>query len=127
MSSDLVLLETLVKPLQDADTAVERLFRELFDADEVMLIPTTRQLWEEAARLRADEEVNLRARGVPLHGPDGIGVNGQTAASSPPGGPFGKLSPAPEAVDPQLRRPEKQGWNRSLGKGRLVNPAGPAN
>ena len=51
--SDLVVLETLVKPLRDADTAVERLFRELFDADEVMLVPTTRQLWEEAARLRA--------------------------------------------------------------------------
>ena len=47
--SDLVVLETLVKPLRDADTAVERLFRELFDADEVMLIPTTRQLREEAA------------------------------------------------------------------------------
>ncbi len=29
---------------------IERLFRELFDADEVMLVPTTRQLWEEAAR-----------------------------------------------------------------------------
>lgn len=53
VSSDLVVLETLVKPLQNADTAVERLFRELFDADEVMLISTTRQLWEEAARLRA--------------------------------------------------------------------------
>ena len=51
--SDLVVLETLVKPLRYGDTAVERLFRELFDADEVMLIPTTRQLWEEAARLRA--------------------------------------------------------------------------
>ena len=53
VSSDSVVLETLVKPLQDADAAVERLFRELFDADEVMLVPTTRQLWEEAARLRA--------------------------------------------------------------------------
>lgn len=53
VSSDLIVLETLVKPLRDADTAVERLFRELFDADEVMLIPTTRQLWQEAARLRA--------------------------------------------------------------------------
>jgi hypothetical protein len=63
--SDLVVLETLVKPLRYGDTAVERLFRELFDADEVMLIPTTRQLWEEAARLRADEEVSLTARGRP--------------------------------------------------------------
>jgi hypothetical protein len=85
VSSDLVVLETLVKPLRDTDTAVERLFRELFDADEVMLVPATRQLWEEAARLRADEEVSLTARGVRLHGPDGIGVNGQTTASLPPG------------------------------------------
>ena len=44
VSSDLVVLETLVKPLQDADAAVERLFQELLDADEVMLVPTTRQL-----------------------------------------------------------------------------------
>ena len=53
VSSDLVVLETLVKPLQLADTAVEGLYRELFDANEVTLIPTTRQLWEMAARLRA--------------------------------------------------------------------------
>ena len=53
VSSDLVVLETLVKPLRQGDTAVELLFRALFDANEVRLIPTTRPLWEEAARLRA--------------------------------------------------------------------------
>ena len=53
MSSDLVILETLVKPLREEDTVVEVLFRSLFDAKEVRLIPTTRLLWEEAARLRA--------------------------------------------------------------------------
>ena len=53
VSSDLVVLETLVKPLRDGDTVVETLFRALFDADEVDLIPATRDLWEEAAQLRA--------------------------------------------------------------------------
>ena len=54
VSSDLVVLETLVKPLREGDTIVEMLFRALFDAREVRLIPTTRPLWEEAARLRAE-------------------------------------------------------------------------
>lgn len=54
VSSDLVVLETLVKPLREGDTIVEMLFRALFDAKEVRLIPTTRPLWEEAARLRAE-------------------------------------------------------------------------
>ena len=54
VSSDLVILETLVKPLREGDTIVEMLFRALFDAKEVRLIPTTRPLWEEAARLRAE-------------------------------------------------------------------------
>ncbi|MCY4474984.1 MAG: PIN domain-containing protein [Chloroflexi bacterium] len=54
VSSELVVLETLVKPLRDADLIVETLFRSLFDASEVNLIPTTRALWEEAAFLRAE-------------------------------------------------------------------------
>ena len=53
VSSELVVLETLVKPLRDGDAAVETLFRELFAAREVRLVPATRLLWEEAARLRA--------------------------------------------------------------------------
>ena len=54
VSSDLVVLETLVKPLRDGDKIVETLFRSLFDAIEVNLIPVTRALWEEAAILRAE-------------------------------------------------------------------------
>ena len=53
VSSELAILETLVKPIRENDTVVERLFDELFDSKEVTLIPATRQLWEEAARLRA--------------------------------------------------------------------------
>ncbi len=52
-SSDLVVSETLVKPFREGDTVLEQLFRELFDANEVSLVPATRPLWEEAARLRA--------------------------------------------------------------------------
>ncbi len=54
VSSDLVVLETLVKPLREGDKVVENLFRSLFEASEVRLIPATRPLWEEAARLRAE-------------------------------------------------------------------------
>ena len=54
VSSDLVVLETLVKPLREGDRALEGIFRSLFDAAEVELIPTTRSLWEEAAHLRAE-------------------------------------------------------------------------
>ena len=57
-TSELSVMETLVKPLKDGDPVLERLFRELFDSSEVRLIPATRALWEEAARLRAT--TNLR-------------------------------------------------------------------
>ena len=58
VTSELSVMETLVKPLRDGDPVLERLFRELFDSSEVCLIPATRALWEEAARLRAT--TNLR-------------------------------------------------------------------
>lgn len=51
--SELALLETLVKPLREEDAELEMLFRELFAAREVRLIPTTTSVWERAARLRA--------------------------------------------------------------------------
>jgi predicted nucleic acid-binding protein len=54
VSNELVVLETLVKPLREGDTVLEQLFRALLQAREVQLIPTTRSLWEHAARLRAD-------------------------------------------------------------------------
>ena len=53
VSCELVILETLVKPLREEDTVVEALFHSLSDAKEVRLIPTTRPLWEEVARLPA--------------------------------------------------------------------------
>ncbi len=53
ISSELVLLETLVKPFREGDTFLENLFRELFQAREMRLIPMTAALWEHAARLRS--------------------------------------------------------------------------
>ena len=53
-SSDITILETLVKPLREGDEVVEMLLRSMFDAHEVSLIPATRELWEDAARIRAD-------------------------------------------------------------------------
>ena len=53
VSSELVALETLVKPFREGDSILERLFRELFESIEVRLVPVTRRLLEEAARLRA--------------------------------------------------------------------------
>ena len=53
-SSDITVLETLVKPLREGDEVVEILLRSMFDAHEVSLIPATRELWEDAARIRAN-------------------------------------------------------------------------
>ena len=53
VTSDLVVLETLVKPLRENDIVLEHLFRSLLDTREVRLIPATRPIWEQAAHLRA--------------------------------------------------------------------------
>ena len=53
VSSELVVMETLVKPLRDGSRTLEELFRSLLDSNEGMLVPTTRALWEEAAAIRA--------------------------------------------------------------------------
>ena len=53
VSSELTLLETLVKPLQAEDTELERLFRSLLNSREVRLMPATPPIWEHATRLRA--------------------------------------------------------------------------
>lgn len=53
VSSQLVVLETLVKPLREGDANLAQLFRRMFHAREVQLIPATLSLWEHAARLRA--------------------------------------------------------------------------
>ena len=54
VSSELVVLETLVKPLRDNDPIAQNLFKSLFDASDVNLIPATREIWVDAATLRAN-------------------------------------------------------------------------
>ena len=53
-SSELVLLETLVKPLREDNARLEMLFRSIFTATEMELIPATLPIWEDAARIRAE-------------------------------------------------------------------------
>ena len=54
ISSDLALLEVLVKPLQLGDTVLVQLYRDLLTASqETRLIPISRAVIEAAARLRA--------------------------------------------------------------------------
>ena len=54
VSSELIVSETLVRPLREGNTVVEMFLRSLFNAHEVNLAPATRELWEDAARIRAD-------------------------------------------------------------------------
>ncbi len=71
LSSELVILETLVKPLRDEDQVLEKLFRELLHSREVRLVPVTAALWERAARLRAT--TGLKTPDA-LHGATALGA-----------------------------------------------------
>jgi len=52
--SELVILETLVKPLREKDDQLCDVFRALLlESLEVRMVPTTRAIWESAAALRA--------------------------------------------------------------------------
>ena len=53
-SSELVLLETLIKPIRDGNARLEMLFRSILDSAELGLVPTTLATWEHAARIRAE-------------------------------------------------------------------------
>ena len=52
--SELVISETLVRPIREGNAALETAFRAVFAAPEVDLIPATRELWEDTAHLRAE-------------------------------------------------------------------------
>ena len=52
-SNELVVLETLIKPLREGNARLEMLFRSIFAAAEMDLIPATLAIWEDAARIRA--------------------------------------------------------------------------
>ena len=58
VTSELSVMETIVKPLRDGDEALQRLFRDLLSSSEVQLVAANRALWEAAAAIRA--ATNLR-------------------------------------------------------------------
>ena len=53
-SSELVALETLIRPLRDGNARLEMLCRSILAAAEMSLIPATLAIWENAARVRAE-------------------------------------------------------------------------
>ena len=53
-SSELVALETLIRPLRDGNARLEMLFRSILAAAEMDLIPASLATWEDAARIRAE-------------------------------------------------------------------------
>ena len=54
VSSPILVIESLVKPLQDGNTEIEMQYRELFASNAVRLIDASYQVFEDAARLRAE-------------------------------------------------------------------------
>ena len=54
VSSELIALETLVGPMRAGDTVLEALFRQaLYSSPDLRLVPISRAILEQAARLRA--------------------------------------------------------------------------
>jgi len=53
VSSDLVLMETLIGPLKSGDTALAKTYEQLFQQPQTRLFPITHAILREAARLRA--------------------------------------------------------------------------
>ena len=54
VSSPVIVVEALVKPLRDGNTEIEMQYRELFGANAVRLLEASLAVFEDAARLRAE-------------------------------------------------------------------------
>lgn len=54
VSSPVLLVEVLVKPLQDGNTEIEMQYRELFGSNVVRLLDAAYSVFEDAAHLRAE-------------------------------------------------------------------------
>ena len=54
VSSPILVIEALVKPLRDGNTEIELQYRELFASNAVRLLDTSYQVFADAARLRAE-------------------------------------------------------------------------
>ena len=57
--SELAVAETLVRPIRKGNEDLEADFRAVFAAPEMQLVPATRHLWEDAARLRAETGLKI--------------------------------------------------------------------
>lgn len=57
--NEIAVAETLVRPIREGNEDLEAAFRAVFAAPEVQLVPVSRHLWEEAARLRARTGLRL--------------------------------------------------------------------
>ena len=53
VSSPILIVEALVKPLRDGNTEIEMQYRELFEANAVRFLDVAYPVFEDAARLRA--------------------------------------------------------------------------
>ena len=54
VSSPLIVIEALVKPLRDGNTEIESQYRELFASNAVRLLDASYQVFEDAASIRAE-------------------------------------------------------------------------
>ena len=54
VSSPIIVIEALVKPLRDGNTEIELQYRELFASNAVRLLDASYQVFADAARLRAE-------------------------------------------------------------------------
>ena len=54
VSSPVLVVEALVKPIRDGNTEIEMQYRELFEANAVRLLEASYAVFEDAARLRAE-------------------------------------------------------------------------
>ena len=55
VTSELSIVETMVKPLREGDAVLQRLFRDLLNSSEVRLVPTTRALGSRRRNTRRPE------------------------------------------------------------------------
>ena len=62
VSSPLIALEALVKPLRDGNTEIELQYRELFASGAVKLLDASYQMFEDAANIRARTNLKTPAR-----------------------------------------------------------------
>ena len=59
VSSPVLVVEALVKPLRDGNAEIEMQYRELFGANAVILLEASYPVFDDAARLRAETDLAI--------------------------------------------------------------------